>query len=279
MTTGRRVFSARALPDVHLAEHETRRLLEAATGRDIRSSGSAALSSVEADLFHELVRRRRAGEPLQYIEGKAAFGPWDLLVDERVLIPRPETEQLWELVSTVLGPHQPRLVVDLCTGSGNLAIALAASFPAAEVHATDVSSDALDVANENIAATAAGVTLHHGDLYDALPANLCGAVDLITANPPYVAERDRHGLPAEVRDHEPAIALFGGPEGTDVLARIIAGAVEWLRPGGVLACEIGESQAAAVLELVAETAQPMGGEVRRDLTGRDRFLLARKGMV
>ena len=279
MTTGRRVFAARTNPDVELQEHETRRLLQAATGRDTKGREGTELSSVEADLFAELVRRRRAGEPLQYIEGTAAFGPFDLLVDERVLIPRPETEQLWELVDTVMADDHPRLVVDLCTGSGNLAIALSASFPDAVVHATDISWDALEVARQNVATTESRVTLHQGDLYEALPQELCGSVDLITANPPYVSEHDRHDLPSEVRDHEPAIALFAGPHGTDVLAGVIAGAAKWLRPGGVLVCEIGESQADAVLRLVAEAVPPMTGEVQRDLTSRDRFLLARKGMV
>ena len=171
MTTGRHVISARSLAaDAELPEHETVRLLEAATGRD--RSGlirEPDLDRSEAARFVELVARRRAGEPLQYLEGSVQFGPVAVAVDPRVLIPRPETEQLWELVTTRLAATPPRLIIDLGTGSGNLAIALAHSFPAAEVHAVDVSEDALAVAAANVAAGGARVMLHRGDLFGAVP--------------------------------------------------------------------------------------------------------------
>lgn len=215
-----------------------------------------------------LVRRREAGEPLQYLEGTAPFGRFDLVVDPRVLVPRPETEGLWELARKLV--EDPSVIVDLCTGSGALAIALAASFPGARVIGTDISGAALDVARINGAAHAPGVEWAEGDLFDALDPSLAGSLDLVVANPPYVATSEWGRLPIDVR-HEPRMALVSGPTGLEVLRRIATESPAWLTAGGVVACEIGESQAGEVTEMFSGFASV---RVHTDLAGRDRYLVA-----
>lgn len=275
MTTGRRVVSARSLiGESELPVHEASRLLQVATGRD--RAGLARHDTLEiehVERFDELVQRRRSGEPLQYLEGSSQFGPVQLKIDRRVLIPRPETEELWELVVTRLIHEPPALVVDLGTGSGNLALALKYAFPEAEVHAVELSAAAADLAAENISNSGLDVTLHRGDLFDGLPPSLAGAVDLIVSNPPYIATPQREALPTEVRDHEPEIALFAGEDGLDVLRRVIEGAASWLAPGGTLACEIGSDQGRQALELAGWA----DATIARDLAGHERFLIAEKG--
>lgn len=241
-----------------LPRHEARRLWDTAR-RD------------EA-LFRALEARRLEGEPLQYLEGTAAFGPLDLLVDRRVLIPRPETEQLWEMVARTV--PEPGIVVDLCTGSGALAVACQATWPEARVIATDVSSDAADVARLNAERLGVGIEVMVGDLFEALPADIRGGVDLIVSNPPYVTEGEWESLPVDVQA-EPRLALVAGPAGTEVLDRIAATAPTWLTPGGLLAVEMGETQGAAVTRAF-EAAGLVDVDVRIDLTGRDRFVLGRK---
>lgn len=232
---------------------------------------SRRLKAVATDEAHlsELIERRLAGEPLQYLEGTAAFGPLDLLVDERVLIPRPETEQLWELAVKLV--VDPGVVVDMCTGSGALALALAGSYPNAAVHGTDIAPDALDVAAENSARVGRSVTWHHGDLFDALPPDLLGRVDLVVCNPPYVSASEFVALPVDVL-HEPMGALVSGPTGLEVIAELAAGIGEWLAPDGVFVVEMGETQGGAAVDLFAEFA----GEIHQDLTGRDRFVVGRR---
>jgi release factor glutamine methyltransferase len=216
-----------------------------------------------------LVARREAGEPLQYIEGTAEFGPLELLVDERVLIPRPETEGLYELAARMV--RNPKVIVDLCTGSGALALALKKRFPAAAVFATDISEDALAVAKVNKERTGIDVTLGYGDLFDPLPERLIGEVDLIVSNPPYVAESQFSSLPADVR-REPREALISGRTGLEVIERIGDSAARWLRPGGVLVCEIGERQGVSA----SSSVRDLSAVIRQDLTGRDRYLVAVK---
>ncbi len=276
-TTGRRVISGRSLAaDSGLPAHEADRLLEAATGRDRTSLyRDDTLDNAGAARFGELADRRRSGEPLQYIEGTSQFGSIEVAVDPRVLIPRPETEQLWELVTQLLADRPPRIVVDLGTGSGNLAIALKQSFPDAKVHAVDVSAASLEVARDNVATVGAHVALYHGDLFAPLPSDIRGRVDLVISNPPYIATGEHSALPPEVRDHEPAVALFAGPDGLSVLRRIVARAPDWLAAGGLLACEIGEGQRAALLDMAAD----LKPEIIKDLAGSDRFLIAQKGMA
>jgi release factor glutamine methyltransferase len=252
-----------------LPSHELRRLLIAATGRHwTELILGVELEKDDVEHFETLVRRRLDGEPLQYIEGTAAFGPIEVVVDPRVLIPRPETEQLFELACDAI--DDPKVIVDLCTGSGNLAIALKHRFPTATVYATDLSPDAVDVARENARRTGLDVTVLEGDLFEPLPGHVAGRVDLIVANPPYIAEHERESLPEEVREHEPACALIAGPVGDEVLARIADGAPEWLGPDGVVACEISEFLG---VEAAAHFAG-LGGQIRRDLAGKERFVIA-----
>ncbi len=144
------------------------------------------MDAIGVDRFNGFVARRRSEEPLQYIEGTASFGPIEVTVDPRVLIPRPETEQLFELARDAV--DRPKVIIDLCTGSGNLAIALKATFPNAIVYATDLSSDAVDVARANARRAGLDVSVFHGDLFEPLPDHLAGRVDLIVSNPPYIAE-------------------------------------------------------------------------------------------
>jgi release factor glutamine methyltransferase len=217
----------------------------------------------------ELVARRLDGEPLQYIEGSAAFGPLDLLVDERVLIPRPETEGLFEMAIRMV--RTPEVIVDLCTGSGALALALKAHFPSAAVFATDISPEAIEVATYNRYRTGHQIYLAEGDLFDPLPTAILGAVDLIVANPPYVAEVDFSDLPRDVQ-REPRMALVSGPTGLEVIERIGASADDWLRPGGVIICEIGERQGISA----SSSFHELPAVVRQDLTGRDRYVVAVK---
>jgi HemK-like putative methylase len=167
--------------------------------------------------------------------------------------------------------RNPEVIVDLCTGSGALALALKRQFPTAAVFATDISSDAIDVANDNRFRNDLDVYFAVGDLFDPLPASLLGEVDLLVVNPPYVSEADFDGLPADVR-REPRLALVAGRTGMEVIQSIGASVAQWLRPGGVVVCEIGERQgvAAAISFLELPTV------VRKDLAGRDRYLVAVK---
>lgn len=217
----------------------------------------------------ELIRRRMSGEPLQYIEGTAAFGPLELVVDNRVLVPRPETEGLFELASRMV--RHPEVIVDLCTGSGALALALKHRFPGASVFATDISDDAIEVARINQHRTGLEVYLAVGDLFDPLPASLLGEVDLVVANPPYVAEMDADSLPRDVQQ-EPKVALVSGPTGLEVIERLGATVADWLRPGGVVICEIGETQGVPA----SSSFTNLPAVIRQDMTGRDRYVVAVK---
>jgi release factor glutamine methyltransferase len=225
-----------------------------------------------------LVARRAAGEPLQYVLGHWPFRSLDLFVDRRVLIPRPETEQVAEVaIGLARSMRRPLTIVDMGTGSGAIALSLAAELPlvGVEVWATDVDPGALDVARANLAGlgrAAANVRMAEGDWYGALPDELMGQVALLVANPPYVATTD--ALPPEVGEWEPPGALYAGEAGLDAIAVIVAGAPRWMAPGGALVVEIGAAQGAAAIEL-ARTAGLVDVSVAADLAGRDRMLVAR----
>ncbi len=250
-----------------LPEHEAIRLLVTATGRT-RSEVLLGfdVSPQERKTFASCVERRLRDEPLQYIEGTVDFGTVELLVDDRVLVPRPETEYLFELVTALI--EDPAVIVDLCTGSGNLALALAAAHPDAEVYAVDLSPDAADVARSNAGANKLNVNVLVGDLFDPLPESLRGRVDLVVSNPPYLATRDLAGLPPEVLA-EPEMALVSGPRGDEVLGRIAQQAGDWLAPGGLIACEISEFHG----DRIAAIFQDYDAKVRQDLSGRDRYVI------
>lgn len=247
----------------------------AVTGRGRASLlAGPALAPGERARFDALMARRLAGEPLQYLEGSIPFGPVEVRVDRRALIPRPETEQLWELAAGLLGQAGPGTpLVDVGTGSGALALALKHAFPTAPVYGTDSSSEALDLARENSAASGLAVTFLEGDLLDPLPQSLRGRLEMVVSNPPYLSEAEWEDLPGEIRLHEPRQALVAGREGTEVLSRLAAEAYWWLGVGGWLVCEIGETQGEAALAMFGMYER----EVRPDLACRPRFLVARKG--
>ena len=252
-----------------LPYHEVQRLIATLTQDSIHAG--LPLPPAIAAAAEPLIRKRQAGIPLQYLEGHVDFGPVRLAVDPRALIPRPETEQLWELVTRLVPRSSPSVIVDIGTGSGALALALAHSYPQAEVVATDTSSKALDLARENIRANrweGGRIDLREGDLFEALPSSLRGEVDILVCNPPYIAESEWPNLPADVRA-EPYPALVAGPRGTEILERLIAGVSDWLRPSGTVAVEFGETQATEVRE--AFRAGGVDARIHHDLTGRPRF--------
>jgi release factor glutamine methyltransferase len=255
-----------------LPMHEAERLLVKASGGDrLALIRARDVDTATAERFEEFATRRRRSEPLQHLEGAVQFGPIELHSDARALVPRPETELLWEIVVGRVADPGPTVIVDLCTGSGNLALGLKHAFPEATVYGTDESIDALDLAAENAAFTGLEVEWLHGDLYAALPETIVGGVDLLVANPPYLTQSEFADLPDDVRNHEPYEALVSGPEGHEVLARIAGGAGPWLRAGALLACEISEFQETKALQLF-DAFDP---EVLDDLTGRPRFVIGR----
>lgn len=231
------------------------------------------LAEPELARLRPLVKRRSEREPLQYIVGTTEFSGLTLKVDRRALIPRPETELLIEIAKEVC-VVPPARVLDLGTGTGAIALALATNFPAAAVVATDVSADALALAQENAAALglAARVQWVRSDWFSALPADL-PPFDLIVSNPPYLTATEVAETEPEVRNFEPPGALTSGPDGLEAIAVIVREAKARLAPGGRLLLETGIAQHARILEL-AQTAGYTVTESRRDLTGRDRFILA-----
>jgi release factor glutamine methyltransferase len=223
------------------------------------------LEPAQARRFRDDVRRRREREPVAYITGRRGFRALELQVDHRVLVPRPETEHL---VEAALGLPEGARVVDVGTGSGAVALALKAERPDLEVLATDASADALAVAAANASRLGLEVGFRHGDLLaDA------GPVDAVVSNPPYVAEGDRPALMPEVARWEPAAALFAGPDGLDVIRRLVPAAAA--AGAGFLALEVGAGQAPAVARLAAE-AGFAEASVGRDLAGIERVVVARR---
>lgn len=225
-----------------------------------------------------MVARIRTGEPLQYVLGHWSFRELDLMVDPRVLIPRPETELIVDYVLKHIRDLNRRpVVVDMGTGSGAIGLSVAMEMPrdAVDVLLTDVSEDALSVARANAAGLglkAARVSLRSGDWFAALATDLAGAIDVIVANPPYIAEGDPE-VQAEVHASEPHYALYSGPNGLDAIAILVEGAPLWLRAGGKLILEIGYKQADEVTKL-AERFGYATVTVHQDLAGRDRFVVA-----
>ncbi|MEO7428789.1 MAG: peptide chain release factor N(5)-glutamine methyltransferase [Acidimicrobiales bacterium] len=258
---------------------ELRWITERASGRTGAEQVGALdepATAREVSMVDQMVARRAAGEPLQYVLGRWGFRTLDMLVDGRVLIPRPETEVVAGLAISALADRSgPALAVDLGTGSGAIALSLAAEVPALEVWGTDVSADALAVARANLAGlgtkVAPRVRLVEGSWFDALPADLVGAVDLIVSNPPYVAEGE--DLPDEVAAWEPTGALFAGPTGLECMAEIVHGAPAWLSDAGALVLEIAPHQAGPVSDLCHD-AGFADIVIHADLAGRDSVVRA-----
>lgn len=241
--------------------------------------GLALVGEVTADQrarYDALVARRAGREPLQHLTGAAAFRNVELAVGPGVFTPRPETELLagWgvERATAVLAQGREPVVVDLCTGSGAIALAVATEVPSARVHAVELSEDAFVWAERNL--TGSGVDLRHGDLADAL-GDLDGTVDVVLCNPPYVPLDAFESVAPEARDHDPHLALFSGADGLETLRVLERTAARLLRPGGVVGAEHADVQGETAPAVFAGTGRWRDVRDHRDLAGRPRYLTAR----
>jgi release factor glutamine methyltransferase len=232
------------------------------------------LSKEELAAYRAMIQKRMAGEPTQYLVGSKEFYGRRFEVDARVLIPRSETELLVEAALRNVPKDAPARVLDLCTGSGCIAVSIAAERPQASVWATDLSADALAVAKANAARhqVDSRVTFFQGDLFAAVPAD--ARFDVIVSNPPYVKRGDIPGLQKEVQK-EPVLALDGGPDGLDVIRRLVDAALPRLKAGGLLALEIGDEQGAALKELLVRAGYH-DVRIEKDLARHDRLALGSK---
>jgi len=230
------------------------------------------LGKPELAAYRELHQRRRAGEPVAYLLGVREFYGRPFRVDRRVLIPRPDTEALCEVaLERTRRLSLSARVLDLCTGSGCVAITLGRERPTTRVLGADVSADALSVAEENairLGAVNCGFVL--SDLFSAFRAGK-DRFDLVTANPPYIADGDIPGLAVDIRGYEPRLALTGGPDGLDLLRRIVAEASAFLDEDGVLAVEIAADQGEATRALFVEAGY-REVETRKDYSGLERVI-------
>jgi release factor glutamine methyltransferase len=234
--------------------------------------GERSLEPAELETIRALFRRRRTSEPVAYLRGVREFYGRPFRVDKRVLVPRPDTEILVQVaLERLRGRELSARVLDLCTGSGCVAVTLKLESPTMSVDATDLSRDALVVARDNAHRLGAiwNVRFLHGDLFQPL-GDPSPRYDLITANPPYIATGEIETLQADIREHEPRMALDGGGDGLELVRRIVAEAPRWLRPGGALAMEIGAGQGDAVAALFARHLS----DVRRtrDYGGHERVI-------
>ena len=223
-----------------------------------------------------MIRRLLDGEPVQYVMGRWAFRYLDLMVDKRVLIPRPETELVVEIVLRHVGASKgPFIMADLGTGSGAIGLSLLHELPlnSATVWMTDASTDAIDVARANAAGIgrpAVGARFEVGSWWDALPSDVAGLFDVVVSNPPYIAQGDAE-VETSVNDWEPHSALFAGNDGLDDIRLIAADAPTWLRSGGLLVVEMGYTQASEVSALFSASGLS-DVTVHKDLAGHDRFV-------
>ena len=244
----------RSSPHPERARRDAETLLLHLIQRDRAFLAANPLSELSAEgavRYYALIERRLGGEPIQYITGETEFYGLPFHVDRNVLIPRPETEHLVEKVISLAANFEKPRIVDVGTGSGAIAIALAHKLPAAQLTAIDVSPTALTIARPNAKRNhvADRVRFLEGDLLAPVAGEL---FDFVVSNPPYVAENDRASLSVEVRDHEPAIALFAG-SGLEIYRRLIPAAHAVLISGGFLALEIGYGQDSAIAALLADS--------------------------
>ncbi|HEY4399171.1 MAG TPA: peptide chain release factor N(5)-glutamine methyltransferase [Lactobacillaceae bacterium] len=251
------------------AEAKVDFLLTGATGYNygmlrvnLERQASDDLQAVWPTWIAQLLQNR----PVQYVLGEAPFYGREFVVDERVLIPRPETE---ELVDWILRDHDDVLdVLDIGTGSGAIALTLAAERPAWQVIASDISRDALRVAQTNSACLQAPVTLVQSDVFDAVT----GQFDVIVSNPPYIADFERAEMTADVLDFEPELALFAANDGLSIYEKIAAGLATHLKPNGQAYFEIGHLQGQSVVNLLQRTLPNAKVELRQDFAGKDRMI-------
>lgn len=236
------------------------------------------LSDDKLNKFHALVKRRSENEPLQYILNNQEFFNLTFLVDERVLIPRPETELLVEhILNKCFSMNKNSLtVLDIGTGSGNISVSLAKSLNC-KVFATDVSYDALNVAitNAKFHNIDSNINFLQGDLFEPLN-DLNEKFDIIASNPPYVSLQDYNLLMKEVYDWEPAVSLVGGVKGTEIIEKIIKGSIKYLKNRGWLGVEIGINQSQYVRSVIETTGEFGSIEIYKDYSGIDRVVLAQK---
>jgi len=264
-------------------EMDARRIVEEITGVEagaLHSVLDTPATERGVARLDSMMARREAGEPLQYVLGRWGFRQLDLMVDQRVLVPRPETEMVAglaidEVIARSGAADEDVIVVDLGTGSGAIGLSVAVECSRARVLATDLSPEALAVARANLAGigrSAARVTLHEGSWFQALPDSALGCVDVLVSNPPYIA--DGESLPPVVADWEPAGALRAGSRGDEDLLRIVKEADLWLAPGAAVVLEMAPNQT----ESVALHWRELGyrAVVHDDLAGRARAVVARK---
>ena len=259
---------------------EARWLCEHASGMD-----SAEFSAEQDQLvtvacaksLHSMVRDRLSGVPLQYVMKRWAFRHLDVMVDERVLIPRPETEQVVQIaldIARKIRSNGALRVVDLGTGSGVIGLSMAFELGAEAAHVwlTDASVDALDVARANmigIGRAAANVRIAHGSWWNALPQDIAGQIDIAICNPPYIAQ-DSSEVAPDVHMYEPHSALYAHDNGLADLRTVIEDASTWLKQSGWLVLEIGYQQGPEVLAMMTASGL-VGAEIKQDLSGRDRI--------
>ena len=258
-------------------EHDAAELLAHVLGTT--RSGLALVDEVTAtqrQAYADLVARRAAREPLQHLTGTAAFRYVELAVGPGVFVPRPETELLagWgvEAAQVVVDTGRAPVVVDLCTGSGAVALAVATEVPAAEVHAVELGEAAGEWAARNLAGT--GVDLRHGDMADAFR-DLDGTVDVVLCNPPYIPLEAYESVEAEARDHDPHLALFSGDDGLDALRVLERVAARLLRAGGVVGTEHADVQGESAPGVFTRAGRWSDVRDHPDLAGRPRYTTAR----
>jgi release factor glutamine methyltransferase len=258
-------------------EHDAAELLAHVLGTS--RSGLVVVTEVtkqQQQAYDDLVARRAAREPLQHLTGTAAFRYVELAVGPGVFVPRPETELLagWgvDQAQALVDAGRVPVVVDLCTGSGAVALAVATEVPAAEVHAVELGEAAGEWAARNLAGT--GVDLRHGDMADAF-GDLDGTVDVVLCNPPYIPLEAYESVEAEARDHDPHLALFSGDDGLDALRVLEQVAARLLRPAGVVGAEHADVQGASAPGVFTRAGRWSDVRDHPDLAGRPRWTTAR----
>jgi release factor glutamine methyltransferase len=235
---------------------------------------AGAPTAEQAAAFDALVLRRARREPLQHLTGSAAFRHVELLVGPGVFVPRPETELLagWAVAAAASVAGRAPVVVDLCTGSGAIALSVATEVPAAEVHAVELGDSAHEWAGRNL--TGSGVDLRHGDMADAFR-DLDGSVDVVVCNPPYIPLEAYESVAPEARDHDPELALFSGVDGLEAMRVLAVVAARLLRPGGVVGAEHADVQGESAPGVFVAAGRWSDVRDHRDLAGRSRFTTAR----
>ncbi len=234
---------------------------------EILAFGSAVFPSEKEEILNSVVEQKIDGRPLEYIFNSAYFLSRKFYVDERVLIPRPETEELILKTQSKL-KHVPKNILDLCTGSGCIGISLALNCPKSKVTCSDISAPALQVAKQNAKTHKVEINFIESDLFN----NLQGKFDLIISNPPYIKEADISTLSAEVKQ-EPRLAQIGGKEGTEIIEKIIISAPEFLKKGGMLALEIGDKEGKKVLQFFSRDIWS-NFILEHDFAGLERYIFA-----